>query len=35
MFKEIKIDFTIINGNREDYSNFKKIMKKFHIENKI
>ena len=35
MFKEIKIYFTIINGNREDYANFKKIMKKFHIENKI
>ena len=33
MFKEIKIYFAIINGNREDYSNFKKIMKKFNINN--
>ena len=33
MFKEIKISFNIINGNKEDFLNFKKIMKKFNIKN--
>jgi len=28
-FKEIKIEFTIENGNKEDFNEFKKIMKKF------
>ena len=31
-FKEIKISFIIINGNKEDFTNFKKIMKKFNIK---
>ena len=35
MFKEIKISFSIINGNKEDFLNFKKIMKKFNIKNNI
>ena len=29
ILKEIKIKFTIENGNKEDFNEFKKIMKKF------
>ena len=32
IIKEIKISFSILNGNREDFDNFKKIMKKFKIK---
>jgi hypothetical protein len=32
MFKEIKIIFMILNGNKEDLINFKKIMKKFNAK---
>ena len=32
MFKEIKISFKIINGNKEDFIKFKKIMKKFSLK---
>ena len=32
MFKDIKISFKIINGNKEDFINFKKIMKKFSLK---
>ena len=32
IFKEIKISFSILNGNRKDFDNFKKIMKKFSIK---
>lgn len=35
MFKEIKISFNIINGNKEDFLNFKKIMKKFNNKNNL
>ena len=30
MIKEIKISFSINNGNKEDLNEFKKIMKKFN-----
>ena len=29
IYKEVKINFTVINGNKEDFINFNKIMKKF------
>ena len=29
IYKEVKINFTVINGNKEDLLNFNKIMKKF------
>ena len=32
MFKDIKISFKIINGNKEDFINFKKIVKKFSLK---
>ena len=32
MYKLIKISFSIINGNKDDFVNFKKIMKKFNIK---
>ena len=35
MFKEIKISFSIINGNKEDFLNFKKIMKRINIKNNL
>ena len=32
MYKIIKISFCIINGNKEDFINFKKIMKKLNLK---
>ena len=32
MYKIIKISFSIINGNKDDFINFKKLMKKFNIK---
>ena len=32
MLKEIKITYSIINGNKEDYLNFKKIMKRINVK---
>ena len=32
MFKDIKISFKIINGHKEDFINFKKIVKKFSLK---
>ena len=32
MYKVIKISFFVINGSKEDFVNFKKIMKKINIK---
>ena len=32
MYKIIKITFSFINGNKEDFINFKKIMKKLNLK---
>ena len=32
MYKVIKISFFVINGSKEDFVNFKKIMKKIYIK---
>ena len=32
MYKIVKISFSLINGNNDDFINFKKIMKKFNIK---
>ena len=32
MYKIVKITFSLINGNNDDFINFKKIMKKFNIK---
>ena len=32
--KYIKIYFAVENGNKDDFFNFKKIMRKFHLQQK-